>query len=187
MGLVRDLARQGKDKAVSKALEILVVRVVGRYGRLTALRLDSRTRSIAVELVLLGEGDRQALVQMAESAGFGDRLHFFVTDHPAPFFRASDLYVSMSASESFGLANLEALAAGLPAVCTAVGGVPEVVGNGAWLIPNDPSGNCPEAVQEFVDQCLDYKPSAHTGDTLMACWFAREEARECGFGSAAQS
>jgi len=59
--------------------------------------------------------------------------------------------------------------------------------NGAWLIPNDPSGNCPEPVQEWIDAMLYYKPPpAHTEDVLMACWFAREEARECGFGSVAR-
>lgn len=54
--------------------------------------------------------------------------------------------------------------------------------NGAWLIPNDPQGNCPAVVQEWVDSCLYYKASQHTPDVMMACWFAREEARECGFG-----
>ena len=35
------------------------------------------------------------------------------------------------------MANLEALCAGLPSLCSAVGGVPEVVGDGGWLVPND--------------------------------------------------
>ena len=59
--------------------------------------------------------------------------------------------------------------------------------NTAWLIPNDPSGNCPEAVEEFLVACYDFKTGKHCGDLLMACWFAREEARECGYASAAQS
>ena len=59
--------------------------------------------------------------------------------------------------------------------------------HGAWLIPNDPNGNCPDEVEQFVQNCYEYKPMKHTGDLLMACWFAREEARECGFPSAAQT
>jgi len=59
--------------------------------------------------------------------------------------------------------------------------------NGAWLIPNDSNGNCDPAVQEWIDSCRNYKPPpVHTPDVLMACWFAREELRECGFGSTLQ-
>jgi len=55
MGLVSDLARQGKDKALSKALEVLGESIISPYGRLLGLRLDSLTRSIGVELMLKGE------------------------------------------------------------------------------------------------------------------------------------
>ena len=58
--------------------------------------------------------------------------------------------------------------------------------NSAWLIPNDPGGNCHEAVEEFIRGCYDFKPGKHCADMVMACWFAREEARECGYASAAQ-
>jgi glycosyltransferase involved in cell wall biosynthesis len=54
-----------------------------------------------------------------------------------PYLHGADIYASASSTESFGLANLEALCAGLPAICSAVGGVPEVMGDGAWLVPND--------------------------------------------------
>lgn len=91
----------------------------------------------ALHLHLLGEGDRAALQRLADDVGFGSRLHFDVTDTIGLWLHAADLYVSTSATESFGLANLEALSAGMPAVCTSVGGVPEVVGDGAWLIPSD--------------------------------------------------
>jgi glycosyltransferase involved in cell wall biosynthesis len=52
-------------------------------------------------------------------------------------YHAADIYISASSTESFGMANLEALCAGLPSICSAVGGVPEVVGDGAWLVAND--------------------------------------------------
>jgi hypothetical protein len=54
MGL-RDLARQGKDMAISKALEVLGERVVGRYGKLLGFTLDSLTRRIDVQVLLKGE------------------------------------------------------------------------------------------------------------------------------------
>lgn len=55
--------------------------------------------------------------------------------------------------------------------------------NGAWLIPNDPNGRCPKDMQAAIDDCIYYKPPpAHTGDLLMAWWFAREQARSMGLG-----
>jgi hypothetical protein len=33
-------------------------------------------------------------------------------------------------------------------------------------------------IQEWIDEMLYYQPSAHTGDRLMACWMAREAARQ---------
>lgn len=89
----------------------------------------------SLHLHLLGDGDRASFQQQADAAGFGDRLHFAVVDDVQPHLAAADVYASTSVTESFGLANFEALTAGLPCLCTAVGGVPEVMGRGAWLIP----------------------------------------------------
>lgn len=52
--------------------------------------------------------------------------------------------------------------------------------NGAWLIPNDRHGHCDSRVQAWIDACLYYEPSKHTSDVLMACYFAREQAKEWG-------
>ncbi len=96
------------------------------------------------QLVFIGEGDRTPLQQLAEQLGIADKIHFTVTDDMGLYYAAADIYISLSTTESFGLANLEALTAGLPSICTAVGGVPEVLGNGAWLIPRH---NCRALVQ----------------------------------------
>ena len=90
-----------------------------------------------LQLVILGEGDYSALQQKARQLGLAKEIQFAVTADIGLYLSAADLYVSASASESFGLANLEALTAGIAAVCTAVGGVPEVVGGGALLVKPD--------------------------------------------------
>jgi hypothetical protein len=54
--------------------------------------------------------------------------------------------------------------------------------NGAWLIPNDTTGRVNSQVGAFLDACKDYRPTAHTPDVLMACYFAREQARAFGAG-----
>jgi hypothetical protein len=49
--------------------------------------------------------------------------------------------------------------------------------NGKWIIPNDgPHAMHPEIAQ-WIQEMLFYDPASHTGDTLMASWFAREGAR----------
>jgi hypothetical protein len=47
---------------------------------------------------------------------------------------------------------------------------------GKWRIPNHNGQMHPE-VAAWVDEMLFYNPAAHTGDRLMASWFAREGAR----------
>lgn len=88
-----------------------------------------------LHLQILGDGDSRALHQAAEAAGLGGRIHFAFVEDVGPYLAAADVYLSTSVTESFGMANLEAMVAGLPCICTAVGGVPEVMGQGAWLIP----------------------------------------------------
>lgn len=108
-----------------------------RFDLLVGACASLRDRYPSLRLQLLGSGDMPGLQRMADVAGFGDRIHFAEVDDVRPYLAAADVYVSTSTTESFGLANLEALMAGLPCICTAVGGVPEVMGQGAWLIPVD--------------------------------------------------
>ena len=108
-------------------------------------------RHPSLHLQLLGGGDAHSLQQRADAAGFGSRIHFAVVDDVKPYLAAADLYASTSVTESFGLANLEALMAGLPCICTAVGGVPEVMGQGAWLIPVDQTALA-GALDELIKQ-----------------------------------
>lgn len=108
-----------------------------RFDILVAACASLASRYPALHLHLLGDGDRASLQQMADAAGFGDRIHFAVVDDVLPYLSAADAYASTSVTESFGFANFEAMLVGLPCICTAVGGVPEVMGRGAWLIPVD--------------------------------------------------
>jgi hypothetical protein len=48
---------------------------------------------------------------------------------------------------------------------------------GQWVIPSGDGDIHPE-VRNWVDEMLYYDPNSHTGDRLMASWFARESARK---------
>lgn len=89
-----------------------------------------------LHLTILGPGDATELHALVAAQGQGQvQLKVLAVDDVAPYLAAADVYVSATLNESFGIANLEALAAGVPAICTAVGGVPEVTGGCAWLMP----------------------------------------------------
>ena len=55
-----------------------------------------------------------------------------------------------------------------------------------WLIPNDRNGVVLPLVQKWIDGLLNYQPSAHTSDSLMAMFFARDQARKFGLLSGNQ-
>lgn len=98
------------------------------------------TRNIHLTLVY-GRGDEQlaSLRALAEELGIAGKVSFkdFVDFNAQPDFLAGfDLFVHPSTysddgqerSETFGVAFLEAIAAGLPIITTDAGGLPEVVG-----------------------------------------------------------
>ena len=120
-----------------------------------------------LHLQILGDGDSRALQQAAEAAGLSGRIHFAFIEDVGPYLAAADVYLSTSVTESFGMANLEALVAGLPCVCTAVGGVPEVMGQGAWLIPVEQPA-LQAALAELVSE-----PAQRTAWSLRAAAQAR--------------
>ncbi|MBI3368682.1 MAG: glycosyltransferase family 4 protein [Burkholderiales bacterium] len=114
-------------------------------------------------LTLLSEGDAAPLRQaVADHAGTSLRLDVRVVDDVAPYLAAADVYVSSALNESFGLANLEAVVAGLPSVCTAVGGVPEVTGGAAQLLPGGDDG----LVDRLASALIDLQDNAHRRDQL---------------------
>lgn len=83
-------------------------------------------------LLLAGGGSlREAAEQRAAERGVGARVHFLgVQPEIAGVLAASDLFALFSDWEGTPLAVMEAMAAGLPVVATAVGGVLELVSDG---------------------------------------------------------
>lgn len=91
------------------------------------------TRSVpGVQFFMAGDGPLADDVRaLAQRLGLGDRLIAGGwQDDMRPLYSALDLYAATSLSEGLPVTLLEAMAAGRPAVATAVGGVPEVIRDG---------------------------------------------------------
>lgn len=80
-------------------------------------------------VLIVGDGpERERLQGMARSLGLSKRVHFLGSRTDVPrLLKASDVGVLSSNSEGLSNAIIEYMAAGLPVVCTAVGGNPELV------------------------------------------------------------
>jgi glycosyltransferase involved in cell wall biosynthesis len=82
----------------------------------------------------------QAAQARAAELDVAERVLFVGTRTDLPlFFAASDMFALPSAYEANALVVLEALAAGLPVVCTPVGYAPEIVvdGQNGFLVDRD--------------------------------------------------
>ena len=87
---------------------------------------------LKARLLLVGDGPQRSQVEaLVQQRDLAHRVRFMgkVRDF-AHLLRASDLFLFTSASESFGLAALEAQACGVPVIASLVGGLPEVIQHG---------------------------------------------------------
>jgi glycosyltransferase involved in cell wall biosynthesis len=145
--LPRDrLAPQAKARAELRLP--LHVPIVGAVSRLDPVKgVDVLLRAIALvedaHLAVVGDGpERASLAALADDLGISDRVHWagFRRDVTC-LLSAFDIFVQPSLHEGLPNAVLEAMAAGLPVVATAVGGTPEVVVDevtGLLVPPRDP-------------------------------------------------
>jgi glycosyltransferase involved in cell wall biosynthesis len=114
-----------------------------------AVLIEAATRLACLEgvppwrIAIAGRGDEEAtLRRMIQAAGLGDRVVLLGLRNDIPdLLAAADGWVMPSLSEGLPMALLEAMFAGLPTICTAVGGIPSLVipGETGFLVPpSDP-------------------------------------------------
>lgn len=132
-----------------------------------------RSRLPEVRLLIAGDGPlRESLVAQAEAEGLSPQIHWLGWRRDLPdVLPAADLFVLPSLEDAFPTVLLEAMAAGLPVVATAVGGIPEIVEpdrTGRLVPPGDA-----EALARAAGELLD-RPEVRTAMAEAACRRVRE-------------
>lgn len=95
-----------------------------------------KTKFPDVKLIFAGRGQLQEYLRVkAVKMGLDNDVTFagFVPDELKPlYFKSADIFSlpSTNLAESFGIVNLEAMAAGIPIVASKIGGIPDIVKQG---------------------------------------------------------
>lgn len=120
---------------------------VGRLSREKGfdvlLEALARLPDPAVRVSVIGAGpDQPRMEALAQRLGLAGRIAWHgLLPRAARLYRAFDLFVLSSRTEGTPISLFEAMAAGIPAVVTRVGGVPDVVTpDHAWLVPPEDPG-----------------------------------------------
>lgn len=136
VGMVGRLAREKRHDLVLRATQLLA-----RQGR-------------SFRLCLVGTGPQRAdLEHFAADLGVDDMVRWAgEVEDAGRIAGAFDVSVLCSDFEGLPLAALEALAAGVPLVATAVGGLPELLAGGAGVIvPRNDDDALAQAIGELLD------------------------------------
>lgn len=116
-------------------LHVSNFRAVKRTGDLVEVLARVR-RTVPARLLLVGDGpERDATAARAAELGVAAQVAFAgPLPAVAELLRSADAFLLTSESESFGVAALEALSAGVPVFAYRVGGLPEVVVDGTGVL-----------------------------------------------------
>jgi glycosyltransferase involved in cell wall biosynthesis len=155
--------------------------VVGILAGLTPVK-DHETFLRAARLVadevprarflIIGDGpNRDRLEALSAELGIATNVRFLGLRNDIPrLLRAIDVFALTSTTECFPMAVLESMASGRPVVCTAVGGIPEMVNEGetGYLVP-------PKEPQQLAARLVRLLSDPHTARRMGRFGRARVE------------
>lgn len=92
-------------------------------------------------------------------------------------FNEHDIFCVPSYKEALGVANIEALAAGIPVVSTRVGGIPEVLdrSKNGWLCEAGNLKSLAEAIQDCITKKIERKEKSERGRRFVMDNFGHEQ------------
>jgi glycosyltransferase involved in cell wall biosynthesis len=108
-----------------------VGKLKGEKDLISALGLLQK-RGIDLGISFVGYG-AESLADLCKQAGISEMIEHLgpvPMSERAAFYREADIFVLPTYAEAMPLSVIEAMAAGLPVICTPVGGVPEIINDG---------------------------------------------------------
>lgn len=148
---------------------LLAVGMMRSGDKLASFRRLAETLPFAINrdwhLLLVGDGPERTAVEAA-FAPLKDRTSFIGQMEPdrlSALYAASDLYVWPAVNEAYGMALLEAQAAGLPVLSVNTRGVPDIVRHdiSGWLAPDDQPATLAAALNMLLDEPERIRRLAH--------------------------
>lgn len=159
-------------------LLLFVGRIQPLKGADLAVRALAEVRDPHAQLVVIGgpsgpdgAGEVEALHALVRELGLESRVHFVPPqphDRLVEYYRAADVCVVPSRTESFGLVALEAAACGTPVVAANVGGLRLLVEHGAtgFLVDErDPAAYAASIDRALLDDCGELGVQAYARST----------------------
>jgi glycosyltransferase involved in cell wall biosynthesis len=140
------------------------------YGTMLDAAAAWQARSPRPMLAIAGDGpERDPLQRVIDTRVLDARLLGHRDDVP-DLLAAADLYLLTSTWEARALVVQEAMRAGVPVVATAVGGVPELTGDAAVLVPPADAAAVARAVVDLLDDETRRDELARRGRERAAGW-----------------
>jgi hypothetical protein len=134
------------------------------------IALDERKRRVVCE-IQSGRWPAPEIVQRIHSAVFRFNSQVYVEDNAAQAFIAQ-----WAGNDGLPVRGFTTTAGKKYDEHFGIESVAVELRNGGWVIPATPSVE----IEAWIHEMLFYTPDSHTGDRLMASWFARECARAAG-------
>lgn len=132
---------------------LFLSRLERRKGLTTLIQAMTRLGEIDARLVVAGEGPGlKEAVSLTKSLGIDVRFVGSLSEGDIPrAYRAADVYCAPGlGGESFGIVLVEAMAAGVPVVCSDLPGFRAVVGPAGLLTPPGDAGALAEALRSAL-------------------------------------
>ncbi len=113
-------------------------------------------KDVRAKLLMIGDGPERTIAEWkVREKGLASDVFFLGKQNDVPeLLSCADVMLLPSTLESFGLAALEAMACGVPPVCSRVGGLPEVVRDGIdgfLVVPHDIQSMAARATEILTD------------------------------------
>jgi glycosyltransferase involved in cell wall biosynthesis len=183
-GVSRESVRAALGVAPSDIVVLTVARLAPQKNLGLVLDVAAELRDRRnLQFLVVGEGpERDALIRRIAAERLPVRLLGHREDLGS-LLVAADLGLLASTWEARALVAQEALLAGLPLVSTAVGGVPELVGDAAVLVPPNDSAAAARTVRALAEDPAERIRLAAAGRRQAATWPSEDDVVEALLGA----